>query len=126
MRPQQRVSEAMSSMSRSTVRRNGVVVGRDLRGHLRRHRSESSCSPAAAGHLREHPAQQVLVHPVRSRRARRHDVGGDLRPGPEVAVPGVHVGVGDVVAVGVGPDRVEGRDDPRTCSRVIRRNSCHT
>ena len=95
MRPQQRVSEAMSSMSRSTVRRNGVVVGRDLRGHLRRHRSEVVVSPAAAGHLREHPAQHLLIDPVAVEAIQcTHGVRGDLRPGPEVAVPGVRVGEG--------------------------------
>lgn len=48
MRPQQRVGESgvVVDVAQHGQRSNGVVVvGRDLRGHLRRHRSESSCQP---------------------------------------------------------------------------------
>jgi hypothetical protein len=40
-------------------------------------------------------------------------VGGQLGPGPELAVCGVAVGEGDVVGVGVGPDRVEQRNEAK-------------
>ena len=49
----------------------------------------------------EDPLQDLPVRPTAVQVGQGgHDVGGDLRPCPEVAVPGVHVGVGDVVGFG--------------------------
>src|SRR6266705_2772885 len=73
--------------------------------------SRTWTSAATAAEPAEDPLQDLPVGPVAFQAGQGgHDVGGDLRPGPEVAVPGVHVGVGDVGGVGAGPDRVVGRD----------------
>jgi hypothetical protein len=62
-----------------------------------------------AAEAAEHPAQHVLVRRCAQARPARSPRGGDLRPGPEVAVPGVGVREGDHVRLGGrGPDGTPG------------------